>query len=632
MSREETAPSHAVRVGLALLLAGTFALMLWHGFARPDAGRFWDERYSFANVRVLLNPDMEGGPANAYYPSLSYLPQTVVFWVSETLSRWTGLEGLSVFEPEVSDGWSATAYRLARGVSALFGVLAVFWTYRVGRRLFGDARVGLLGAAAFAATPALIQASAIFKPDVLVAWLVLVTFLWSLDAVETPTRGRYARVGVGVGLTVAAKYTGVGAAIPITLGTLLSAPTERRRWLWLVGAGAVSVVTFVVLNPHVVTIVSYIPRLFEIAEGKSEMEGGSHALALVHQARFLWRHHGPVVLGFTVAGLVGLARRSRSSVQAGMALGFVVGYSLLYAAVIEAFRGQNYVPVAAFTSLAAGWAAVGLWDRLAERLPGSDHRAVAVAATVAVVLAVFVHPVTWVYGQVTPTTWERAARLLVAELKPVAEKHLIFEKRDDRLQVFYRGQRMASTAVTHLGQVSDDELARADALVFPAEALEGPDAGFYLKLLAAGGGDAQRLEPELLRLQGEPLVVLIRHWQRLGEPAELPVTRTGERSFQVPAPAPAGSGELWSLRVRMPRERNRRRPATVHLGDVRVPLLVTRISGRRGHFLTPRFEPPGPLAEGSSLELVFDRDPGDLFLPEVTLLRWRRGSALDSRR
>lgn len=632
MRRREPKASAPVRWGLGVLLVGTFALMLWHGFAEPNAGRFWDERYSFANVRVILSPEMEGGPANAYYPSLSYLPQTAVFWVSEQLSRWTGVEELSVFDAEVADGWSATAYRLARGVSALFGILAVFWTFRVGRRLFDDPRVGLLGAVAFAATPALIQASAIFKPDVLVAWLVLVTFLWSLDAVERPSPKGNGKVGIGVGLAVAAKYTGVGAALPITLGTLMSAPRDRRRWLWLVAAGAVSVVTFVVLNPHVGTILSYIPRLFEIAEGKSEMEGGSHWLVLVHQARFLWRHHGPVVLGFAVAGLIGLALRSRRSVQSAMALGFVIGYSLLYAAVIEAFRGQNYLPVAAFTSAAAGWAVVGLWDRLAAAVPAVDRRVVAIPLTTLAVIAVFLHPVTWVYDQVTPTTWQRAARLLIAELRPVHERQLIFEKREDRLQVFYEGHRMASTAVTHLGEISDDELARADALVFPLDVLEGADADFYLSFLAAVQGEAKRLEPAPFRLQGEPLVVVVRDWQPVGEPVELALTRAGERTFVTPIPAPPETAdEMWSLSVWIPRERGRR-PAAVQVGEARSPLLVTRIAGRRGHFLTPRFEPPrlGPGAE--ELELIFDRDPGDAFRPEVRLLRWRPGSALHSRR
>lgn len=614
--------SRTVRVGLGLLLAGTFALMLWHGFAEPHAGRHWDERFSFANARVVLSGNLDQGPANAYYPSLSYLPQTAALWVSEQLSRWTGVEAWSIYDPEVTDGWSATAYRVARGVSALFGVLAVFWTYRVGRRVFGDPRVAFLGAACFAATPALIQASALFKPDALVAWLVLVVFLWSLDAIRNPSLGRHLRVGLGVGCAVAAKYTGVGAALPIAVGTVLSAPRSRTRWLRLMAAGATSVVVFFLLNPFVGTIFDYIPRLFELTEGKAEMEDAGHLTALAHQARFLWRHHGPVVLGLAVAGLVGLARRAKTSVEAGMVLGFVFGYSLLYAAVVTSFRGQNYVAVSAFTALAAGWAAVGLWDRMVRSVPSLGRRVVAVPVATLAVVAVFVHPVLWVYGQVTPTTWERAARLLVAELRPVEQRHFVWEKREDRLQAIHRGYRMASTAVTHLGEVSDEELARADALVFPADALEGPDAGFYLRLLAKTRGEVKRLEPAMFHLQGESLVLVFRHWKLVEEPTERTLTRTGERTFTMPAPDPAAPGELWSLRMRIPRERGRRRPATVRLGDEELPLRVTRISGRRGHFLTPRFEPPETGPETETLELQFERDPGDLFQPTAWLLRW----------
>lgn len=614
---------------LALLLLVSGTLMVWHGSAEPHAGRFWDERFGFANVRSLLATEGTG-PANAYYPSLSYLPQTAVLWLSQNLSELIGVEALSIYDPKRIDGWSTTAYFLVRGVSALFGVLAVATAYRVGSRLF-EPRVGLLGAVLFAVQPALVQSSAIFKPDVLVAWLVLVVFLWSLDAALHPSGGRYAKVGVGVGLAVAAKYTGVGAALPVVVGSLGAGPGawhDRRRWLWLVSAGAVSVATFLVLNPHVATILAYIPRLFEIAESKSEAAGSSHLLVLVHQGRFLVRHHGWVVLVFAAAGLAGLARRafgrtpSDRRLAARMALGFVVGYSMLYAAVIEAFRGQNYVPVSAFTALAAGWAMIVLWDRLATLWRPLGSPVLAAPLWALVLVALFARPAVWVYDQVVPTTWSLAGRAISLRLAPLDVRQVIFEKerRGQRLDTIHQGHHAARVPVERLTELSAEELARADALVFPVERLDGPEAPFYLSRLADAGGDVVRFDPRFLDLRGPSLVALFQSWRQVDEPLELELAALDPHHYRVELPQ-AGAGELWSLDLWLPLERGVPRPRWVRLAGRELPLFSTLLSGRRAHYLTPRFEPP---AAGVA-EVAFEDRLAMSFPPEVTLHRWRRG-------
>ena len=617
------------RLLLALLLLASATLMAWHGSADPHGGRFWDERYGFANVASLLSA--EGGPANAFYPSLSYLPQTAVLWLSERISELTGVPALSIYDPAKGDGWSETAYLLVRWVSALFGVLAVWTAYRVGSRLF-EPRVGLLGAALFAVQPALVQSAAIFKPDVLVAWLVLVVFLWSLDAALHPSGGRYAKVGVGVGLAVAAKYTGVGAALPVVVGSLGAGPgawRDRRRWLWLVAAGAVSVATFLVLNPHVATILAYIPRLFEIAEGKSEAEGGSHLLVLVHQGRFLVRHHGWVVLAFAAAGRAGRARRAvgretgfEARLEARMVSGFVVGYSLLYAAVIEAFRGQNYIPVSAFTALAAAWAMIGLWDRLAARLPALRSAAVAAPVWGLVLVALFARPALWIYDQVVPTTWSLAGGTISTRLAPLEERQVIFEKerRGQRLDTFHQGHHAARLPVERLTDLAAEELRRSDVLVFPAERLEGRQSGSYLSLVAEAGGRVTRLDPRFLGARGPALVLLFQGWQEVGEPLPLPLEELSPHRYRTELPEPR-AGELWSLGLWLPLERGVPRPRWVKAGGRELPLFSTRVSGRRAHYLTPRFEPP----PGGAAELALEDRLAMPFAPQAALYRWRRG-------
>lgn len=290
---------------VALVVAVAFGLRLWHGSIALDAGRYYDELFSFRNVSAVLVEGV-GKPANAFYPSLSYWPQTAVLATSGWLHELTGKPVFAV-RGATGDGWTPTAYFLVRAVCALFGALSIWLVFLLGRRLF-DARVGLVGAALTAALPPHLFASAIFKPDILVVLLVVLTFLWSLAAVERPSYRRFALAGVGVGLAVCAKYTGVGAALPLIAGAFAYGGwRERRRWGQLLVAGLASILTFVVLNPYLWVVVRYIPRLLRIADEKAAYHKSTPWTVASRELRFLSEHHGWPVFALAVLGLVGFA-------------------------------------------------------------------------------------------------------------------------------------------------------------------------------------------------------------------------------------------------------------------------------------------------------------------------------------
>src|SRR6185295_16347371 len=100
---------------------------------------------------------------------------------------------------------------------------------------------GLLAAAVLAAFPRHLLASVEFKPDILVILLVLLTFYWTLDAALRPSLARFLAVGLGVGLAVSTKYTGIAAALPITTAVLVNGRRDARQWRWLFLAGLTSV-------------------------------------------------------------------------------------------------------------------------------------------------------------------------------------------------------------------------------------------------------------------------------------------------------------------------------------------------------------------------------------------------------
>ncbi|HEX4954512.1 MAG TPA: glycosyltransferase family 39 protein [Thermoanaerobaculia bacterium] len=623
-----------VLAGLALtLVVVAFALRLWYASPHLDGSRWFDELYSFRNVGAVL---VEGGtrPANAFYPSLSYWPQTVALATSGWLSKVTGIEGLAV-RGETADGWTPTAYAISRGLSALFGALSIGVLFLLGRRLF-DARVGLLAAALLAALEPHLFASAIFKPDVLVVLLVLITFGWGLDAVEKGGWGRWTLAGVGVGLAVCAKYTGVGVAFALVAGALWGRGwRQRRAWAQLVVAGLASALTFVLLNPYLFVVLRYIPRLFNIAEGKAEALASSPAVVARRELEFLWFQHRPVVFVLALVGLVAFAARAWGRERffalavpdrlppraAAMVLAYVLGYSALYAAAGGVFRGQNYIPVAAFTSLGAAWVALRLWEAVAGRwrpLASPPARALAWALALAVLTAI---PLRATWQEAVPTTTMRVERVLADGLPELEWRLLHFERGEDPMRPKQRANPMTAIPVDRLSAVPPVDLARGDAAVFFLANRRGPDADLYGRLESAAGVARTELRPGLLAARGPAMAVLLHPWRALGAPLPLTAEPVGEagRRFRALLPTPPAGAELASIALWLPIERGRRRPDWLWVGEQKLPLFETHNRGRRSRFLTPRCE----LAAGEWLELGFEEGTVLAGPPEVELRWWR---------
>src|SRR5207245_9061245 len=80
---------------LGLRLVASFALRSWDASPGLASGAHFDERFSLHNVAGILKRH-EWAPREAFYPSLSYLPQTGVLFVAEQLHRATGIAALSI--------------------------------------------------------------------------------------------------------------------------------------------------------------------------------------------------------------------------------------------------------------------------------------------------------------------------------------------------------------------------------------------------------------------------------------------------------------------------------------------------------------------------------------------------------
>ncbi len=136
------------------------------------------------------------------------------------------------------------------------------------------------------------------------------------------------------------------------------------------------------LNPFLDVVFEFIPMLVNGYAAKGVEERSNHWVVFERQVQFLIDHHGPIVAAFV--GL-GVARAAVADLPSGPAcrlrirrerrlgsilvLSLLLGYSVLHAAGMTLFRGQNYLPVVPFSSLVAAWAMVELWRLVSAPAP-----------------------------------------------------------------------------------------------------------------------------------------------------------------------------------------------------------------------------------------------------------------------
>jgi hypothetical protein len=619
-----------VSLTLAAVLLASFAVRTWDASFGLYAGRHFDERFTFKNVSAILKHG-EYKPRHAFYLSLSYLPQTAVLAASDALYRVTGRPIFSIFG-DSGDGNSPTAYWLARMVNVVYGTLSLWLLFLIGRRLYSP-EVGLLAAAVLAAVTRHFTSSTEFKPDILVILLTLLTFSWTLTAAARPTLGRFLRVGLGVGLAVSAKYTGIAGAIPITAAVLRNGRRDRRQWIWLVAAGMISVLTFLVLNPFLDVVFQFIPILVHGYAAKGVEEQSNHWVVFERQADFLIRNHGPVVASFVLLGIVGLLWRiyrpapddsEATRLGSMLVLSILLGYSALHSLGMTLFRSQNYLPVVPFSSLAAAWAMVETWQLLSLRFPRLRWQPLAILLWIGVCGALVAQEASVAWYRVVPTSFSAVNDSLLSGLEPPGLRQVVFESSLGRFNWGEASRRPLLSPVDRLARQNPRLLDLADVEVFPAGESEGPDAAFYRSRLdRVPKTQVETVDSRFLRRRGEAVTV-VRHPWDLESELEIDLIRPAGNPnppFLV-GRLPAGRyqpGDVLSIEVVVPWSAADEDLYTVGLGNRALPLGETGRHRNRFFRLTPRFELAG--GEGEVRLAAAPLDAPESF--RLTIYHWR---------
>lgn len=622
---------HAIAVLLALLIAASLALNVWYASDGLHAGRYWDERFSLQNVQAILDSGSLR-PANGYYQALSYLPQTAVLAASRALHRRTGHEPLAVLDQEGE--FTPTAYLLCRLLQTLYGAGSLLLTFAVGRRLFSPG-IGLLAAFFLAATPWHVQASSIYKPDVLLMLTVLLTLWWSLRALARPSDLRWLLAGCGVALAASTKLNGALACVPVVVGVLGSEGSWRLRARRLLVAAGGGLALFALLNPFFVLYPTYFVRNLDHYAARAEAYGGTHLAVLWRAAGLLvdGAVHGPVVgtlaLLAGTAFALGLLRRTgrfRAPVEGWMLLSAPLAYALAYATVTAHFKGNNFVPVIPFSSLLAAWGLVGICRRAGARWPRLRSPWVRAPAAALLVGALAVAPFLYSYRRRVPTTEELALAFLDRrfELEAPTAARLVYseapgaEAGASPIADTLPAAPLAVVPVTRLEALSPRRLEAADGEIFPASRLDEAGAGWYRRRLAEPPARAAgRFAPVPFAARGPARIAIGHPWRLAGPARTLDVgpADLDHREWRLEVPAGLEPGETLSVLIA-----GRRLVSGTRLEVASQPAVLHPLARPGRGLLTERLDPG---AAPFALRLTLPARRSAAATLEVTLLRWR---------
>lgn len=236
----------------------------------------YDEQFGvvFTSLRLEYNI-FKNCSFNPHFSSYGAFPlylflciKNIVFWISDILfltaysskplsanSPWMYTIALEKFYPIYS--------LIARYISAFFGSMIIYLSYRIGKSLYSK-KVGILSALFVALCVALIQESHYGTVDNLLVFFTLSTFLFSIKTLKTGELKYYLLTGFSFGLALSTKLTSCLLFVPILTAHLLRVRRENElsttiesffRILFtkkIIAALLVAIGTYFFINPYAI--------------------------------------------------------------------------------------------------------------------------------------------------------------------------------------------------------------------------------------------------------------------------------------------------------------------------------------------------------------------------------------------
>ncbi len=146
----------------------------------------------------------------------------------------------------------AKIYLAGRYTVVLFALLTILFVYLIGKRLYNE-RVGLLSSLFLAVTPLFVIQSHYIKPDIPLAFWVVLSFYFALSIIETRRLKYYIFSGIAAGLAMGSKYPGILAIFPIIVAHFIGQRGfQFRKNKPLLMVGFVTFFTFFLTSPYTI--------------------------------------------------------------------------------------------------------------------------------------------------------------------------------------------------------------------------------------------------------------------------------------------------------------------------------------------------------------------------------------------
>jgi hypothetical protein len=349
----------------------------------------------------IVNRALDMYRAGSWKPPAFDYPSLIFYYLlanAHLLSLWR--------EPTLYD-----MYVLGRAASAFFGTGTIVLVYLTGKRAYG-ARVGLLAAAFFAFTVTALREAHFYTTDSLNAFFITLAVYFIIKTGLGDERRNYIYAGIAIGLAAGSKYNGAFLVVPLvfahlaresrhiiwtnniaadfkTLAANLKTLVAGLFSVWLVAAGAVSLLVFLLTTPYAVLAhQEFLKDLAKMGTALSVkvVEGNHHYLFTTpywyYIENLLFWAMNPLLeaaclLGFFYA----LARRRTPDII--MALWLIVYFAIVGGWLNKAVRYT--LPMLPFLTLCGAAMFVETHERLRER--GQRRAAIVVVALASVVLS-----------------------------------------------------------------------------------------------------------------------------------------------------------------------------------------------------------------------------------------------------
>ena len=213
-------------------------------------------------------------------------------------------------------GWNWTIshpsfYLWNRGLIAIFGTIAVYFTFLIGKEVSNNSYVGLIGACFVAASSELIKHSQVITPNMTGVLFVLGAVYFSLKFNSTRKNSDLLNSLIFVGLAIATKYNYAICMIIPMLSFLANAKHTKFNYVYgLVICFTIPTLVFFLFNPFtLINFSEFLGHMSRMIRHYKVMGHGSHTIepGITHflfQIGIFKKEFGIVLLTISVFGMI----------------------------------------------------------------------------------------------------------------------------------------------------------------------------------------------------------------------------------------------------------------------------------------------------------------------------------------